>query len=48
MNIVASTELYISLQTYSIRTAWQLKTVESILVLHTTQGKNVADLQKMH
>ena len=48
MNIVASIDLHISLQTFSIRIVWQLKTVESILVLYTTQGKNVADLQKRH
>ena len=49
MNIVGSIDLHNRLQTFSIRTVWQLRTVKGILVLNTTQGKkNVVHLQKRH
>ena len=49
MNTVGSIDLHNSLQTFSIRTVWQLRTVKGILVLYTTQGKkNAVHLQKIH
>ena len=49
MNIVGSIDLHNSLQTFSIRIVWQLRTVKGSLVLNTTQGKkNVVHLQKRH
>ena len=41
MNIVGSIYLHNSLQTFSIRTVWQWKTVTGILVLYTTKGKKM-------
>ena len=41
MNIVGSIDLHDSLQTLSIRIVWQWKTVKSILVLYTIQGKKM-------
>ena len=47
MNTVGSIDLYNSLQTFSIRIGWQLRTVKGILVLNTIHGKkNVVHLQK--
>ena len=49
INIAGSIDLHNSLETFSIRTAWQWKTVKSILVLYTIQGeKNIVQLQKRH
>ena len=49
INIVGSIDLHNRLQTFSIRTVWQLRTVKGILVLYTTQGKkNAVHLQKIH
>ena len=39
MDIAGRIDLHNSLQTFSIRTVWQWKTVKGILVLYTTQGK---------
>ena len=41
MNIVGSIELHDSLRTFSIRIVWLWKTVKSILVLYTMQGKKI-------
>ena len=46
INIVGSIDLHNSLQTFSIRTVCQWKTVKGILVLCTTQGKKNVHLQK--
>ena len=49
MNKVGSIDLHDSMQTFSIRIVWQLRTVMAILVLNTTQGhKNVVHLQRRH
>ena len=41
MKIVGSIDLHNSLQTFSIRTVWHLKTVKGIWVLYTTKGKKM-------
>ena len=41
MNIVGSIDLHNSLQTFSIRIVWHLKTNKDILLLYTTQGKKM-------
>ena len=47
MNMAGSIDLHNSLQKFSIKIVWQLRTVKVILVLNTTQvKKNVVDLQK--
>ena len=49
MNLVGSIDLHNSLQIFSIRFVWQLRTVKGILVLNITQGnKNVVHFQKRH
>ena len=47
MNIVGSIDLRNSLQTFSIGTVWQLRTVKGNLVL-TPHKKNVVHLEKRH
>ena len=47
MDMAGSIDLHNSLQKFSIKIVWQLRTVKVILVLNTTQvKKNVVDLQK--
>ena len=41
LNIVGSIDLHNTLQRFSIRIIWQLKTAKDILVLNTTQGKKM-------
>ena len=47
MDMAGNIDLHNSLQKFSIKIVWQLRTVKVILVLNTTQvKKNVVDLQK--
>ena len=41
MNIAGSIDLHNSLQTFTIRTVWQLRTLKGILLLNTTQGNKM-------
>ena len=41
INILGSIDLHNSLQTFSIRTVWQCKTVKGNFVLYTIQGKKM-------
>lgn len=47
MDITGSIYLHNTLQTLSIRIAWQLRAIRGILVLNTIHGKNKKNLKKI-